>query len=297
MRISLCILLSLLCLSPFQSFAQPPNSRPATPPPDRSSVLLKKSAFETKQPLISEIFVDLLAYEYITSFFAPKGPLAFHRKKLGTFWRSHGSWRLLFAEALHLHFKKLSKEKGQFADELAVWERLSGQKIFLGSPKPERAKRNSVNPAFVRWVIAHLMPSPDQKVGAYKWQTVYDVMLRDYARKCVETYLHLHTKLDLKQEVKAYEKALALTDSKGGLSYLVKRFRSTLPQHKFWDPDGESTDGDYAHPPAVLLGLWMRRHLDGTAPILWEGLRHAMLQFDRDWFQKTLSSVSRSKQK
>ena len=134
------------------------------------------------------------------------------------------------------------------------------------------------NPAIIRWGIACLIPNPDMKVDGISCRRIYRKIFARFFRLLVESRRILTGRNQLDRESAAYLTAMK-TEDFNALRYLDGRFGTLLLKYM---PEKDNS----AFSPAMAFGFWIRRHIDGTDTLLWEGLRKFMRLYDREWLDK-----------
>lgn len=167
--------------------------------------------------------------------------------------------------------------------DLRPIERLSGLKIHRQRANSERSF-SRFNPAIVRWGHQNLIPDPQAKLLGQPCQEIYDKLFSRFFRLMVESRLHLQQKQSQRKEQAAYLKAMKRRRF-DGIDYLEKRFAGALPGY---DIDQNGTN----FTPAMAIGFWIRRGIDGTAGELWAGLSKLMQLYDGPWWQSRMQQVT-----
>lgn len=141
------------------------------------------------------------------------------------------------------------------------------------------------NPQIIKWGINNLYISPDTKIYGVKAQDIYNSSFKRYFRLTTESYLYLTKKKGLyKAEQNKYigEYNKTLKDEEYiffGPEYLDLRYNN-LSQFKNYN------DKNFTYTPGVAVGFWLRRGLDKTDKVVWEGLKKVMSNYDKEWFKK-----------
>ena len=128
----------------------------------------------------------------------------------------------------------------------------------------------SYNPTLIRWCVDQLLPSAELSVEGRPVSELYSAHFKGLFRRLEASYRYLHEQRDLKVERFEYMMA-RLEAGFDELSYLKRRFQgvSFSAEHK-----------ELSSQDAELLSFWLQRELDGTAPLLWGGLKLALRRFD-----------------
>jgi hypothetical protein len=161
-------------------------------------------------------------------------------------------------------------------------ERLSGLKIHRQRASSERSF-SRFNPAIVRWGHQNLIPDPQAGLLGQPCQKIYDRLFSRFFRLMVESRLYLQRKQSQRKEQAAYLKAMKRRRF-DGIDYLQKRFSGALPNYDI-DQDGTNFT------PAMAIGFWIRRGIDGTADELWTGLTKLMQLYDGSWWQARMQQL------
>ncbi|MEH0155087.1 hypothetical protein V6R21_13155 [Limibacter armeniacum] len=129
------------------------------------------------------------------------------------------------------------------------------------------------NPAFIKWGFRYLIPENADAES----QSLYEMYFKNWVRAYVQGYMYLHYNELFDSELKAYRSAIWHGELSGS-EYLHMRFKNN-----------ELTLGKNVSDTAPeILGFWLRRHNDDTAPIIWEEVRRKLELFDKFWFDQEI---------
>lgn len=137
---------------------------------------------------------------------------------------------------------------------------------------------NRWNPEFIKWGIANCIPDPDLKIGSVTCKEIYDKVFFRFFRILAETHRYLDRENRFAKEAAVYQEAMRVKKFEA-LAWLEARYGG-LFQHY-------TVDGAYGpFTPAMALGFWLRRELDGTRDLFRSGLDLFMHYYDREWHIK-----------
>lgn len=127
------------------------------------------------------------------------------------------------------------------------------------------------NPVFVHWLVDQIPASSPEN------QAAYDFSARELAR----AYYRVHAAMTPSIIKKEREKYLHVMDEKNpDWASFYERWSTFLgdAEHDWGgvDPNLQSAS----------VAWWLRRDIDGTAPIFFEGLTKLMKTYDADWLAK-----------
>ena len=130
------------------------------------------------------------------------------------------------------------------------------------------------NPDLIRWGITNLIPEPGTQIGGQSAQTLYQDIFRPFFRLMAETHLALTAGNKLAGEVAAYRSHFS-EPGWDGLAYLDDRYNDRFPLYR---------NGQQDFTPGMATGFWLRREIDGTRALLWQGLSQIMATYDPAWW-------------
>ncbi len=159
-------------------------------------------------------------------------------------------------------------------EDVMPWEKLAGMKVCLQKAL-SRFGFSKYNPDFLRWARENLIPDPQLEYGGVKFKKIYRTVFRRFFRLMMESAF-LVNGLDIPKETEEYRNA-ARNAKFDALDYLPRRFPEALSTFRV-DADGEKLT------PPMAIGFWLRRHMDGTAGELLDGLKAFMKAYDQDWY-------------
>ncbi|MBD3242698.1 MAG: hypothetical protein GF331_19055 [Chitinivibrionales bacterium] len=69
------------------------------------------------------------------------------------------------------------------------------------------------------------------------------------------------------------------------LTYLAKRYGpdGNIGGHLHSSYGVDDSNTDHPFTPPMAMGFWLRRGIDGTDSVLWDGLSELMTRYDSDW--------------
>ncbi|TNE48685.1 MAG: hypothetical protein EP343_14840 [Deltaproteobacteria bacterium] len=193
---------------------------------------------------------------------------------------SYGRLNKVFARLLAQRYGLQGSLRTKFLKKFSSYsvtalERISGIQMVLREEQYNpHARFPMYNPRFIRWAVNNIIPSNNLWFGNQSYRFLYNAMFQRLVRLMTESYLILHNKMNLKHEIALYMNA----EKKGQTrDHLQQRYQKKRPAYAM-------KHGHFmVH---VAFGFWMRRHLDQTAPPLWNGLQKLLRLFDKRWYQK-----------
>ncbi|MEM7655458.1 MAG: hypothetical protein AAF399_04960 [Bacteroidota bacterium] len=236
---------------------------------------------------LSRLYSDGLmnCYPYMFSELVPG--LEVHDQQLGLFLGGLKGMLLYsgLPEAVVGHLRAKGVNPGTNANDfydIHKYEQLAGGKqAFQGGEQifesfgMSGSAFHAYRPEIVRWGYENLIPDPSSQIAGMRAQDLYQQVFARFFRLLAESYVWLE-KHQGKAEEQRYQQQF---DQVGfdGLAYLEERFADKLPLY-------ETNDAAESFTPAVAIGFWLRRGLDGSQADFWEGLSRVMLQYDQQWF-------------
>ena len=159
--------------------------------------------------------------------------------------------------------------------------RTFGKAVFLDGPHTPDALRldarldfGRYNPDFVRWLVETAMPAASDPGFRERTQAVYDRFLRPLARTVYTVHEHLFADPAFLKREKA--------------TLLRKMADRTLePYHyeKYYDFANIEAGPHDANVVKTTVAFWIRRSIDGTEPIFFDGLRKLILTYDSGYLE------------
>lgn len=148
---------------------------------------------------------------------------------------------------------------------------LAGVPVTLVNPS---LPFDTVNPEIIAWARARLLPSGEESIDGVPVQLAYDRVFSRFFRLMGESLFYVldSTSIDVEADVYIQDVQLGHID---GIEWLERRW-AAIPAH------GGSWDGTTLTAP-MAAGFWMRRHLDGSLPACWHGLRDVFERYDPAW--------------
>ena len=245
-----------------------PAGRPAPRPPASPSAPGSAPAPETLEALAACWFEGPYEYMFDGSVAVGVGNGSFGMMMAGV----RG---MLYYSHLNGCAGRLTGRPPRSYSDPSPFEALSGLPVAAAAPSSERAFTH-YNRDIVAWGRRHLLPDPAMPVLGTPAQTVYDGVFSRFFRLMTEAYLHLASRGIVQREMDAYMQAAA-GPGFDGLDWLEARYGGTLSGY------GAHGDGT-AMTPAMAIGFWLRRGVDGTSDELWLGLQDLVRRFDGAWF-------------
>lgn len=179
------------------------------------------------------------------------------------------------------------------APTLAWLTRAWGEGIFTEGPHQpgnldlsNRTSFGRYNPEFVRFLVDHLVPAATDPTFREKTQATYDQYVRPLAKIFLATYDKLEANPACRdREIDRYR---ALLDGDGVPEMDYERYFFFMNASFCANPDG---DFDYFHKRGfdggfsgnvvkTCTAFWIRRNLDGTAPLFYEGLKKLIAAYE-----------------
>ena len=136
------------------------------------------------------------------------------------------------------------------------------------------------DPAVIDWALRALVPHPSQPFAGRSFQHVYDATFFRVVRLHALAYIELNTNLSLEREGKAYLQAMAKEPDFYGVEWLNRRYPGVLSNAYPLDEDGTLLTAP------MVMGFWLRRHLDGTETSLVTALGVVLRAYDPDFVRR-----------
>jgi hypothetical protein len=161
---------------------------------------------------------------------------------------------------------------------LSALQAMSPPAIYLSGPHDAKQwnahseQFAHYNPAFIQWLSDSLLPASRDTPLRIATQPAYDRHVRRFARMQAVTWRALNDRPALRDEILA--RYAGLQSGRG--EYLLKALQ---PLADALDPVDEGEPADVTQ----AAGFWIRRMLDGTAPLFDRALRHALDCYDPDF--------------
>jgi hypothetical protein len=130
------------------------------------------------------------------------------------------------------------------------------------------------SPAMIDWAASHLIPPPGLAYRGGTFRDAYEQTFFRAVRLHALAYRTLTTAHDLDTEAAAYKVAMATEPDFDGITWLEGRYSGVLSAVY------PLSAGDTMLTPPAAMGFWLRRHLDGTAPLLSKHLDALLRQYD-----------------
>lgn len=179
-------------------------------------------------------------------------------------------------------------------DSTLAWlTRAWGKGIFVDGPHQpgnldleNTASFGHYNPEFVRFLVDHLVPAASDPAFREKTQATYDKYVRPLAKIFVATY----DKLEANPECRAHEvdRYRAFLDAGKVPVMDYERYFFFMNKDFCSNPDGgfdyfnnRGFDGGYdGNVVKTCTAFWIRRTVDGTAAIFYEGLKKLIATYE-----------------
>ena len=171
-----------------------------------------------------------------------------------------------------------------------------GIPLFLkvSKNKWEHSKEfNHVNPEFIKWIEANVIPDPTDLIGGFSAKEIYHFVFEHFFRIHFAALQYLKQN-NLEKQAILYHEAINSpnnTNREFILSYLNTNYNNKIPNiysEKITHPDEYITTLDYD----VACGFWLRRQLDGSAKIIAKTLFDFMANYDKEWIDNYSISES-----
>ncbi len=163
-------------------------------------------------------------------------------------------------------------------DEYASLSRMAGAAFRTGTVGQGWDRSfGRYDPAVIEWALKTLVPHPSRKLGDRTFQDVYDESFFRVVRLHLLAYAALRTEYDLDAEAAAYVAAMTDEPDFYGVEWLENRYAGALA-----DAYPLAWDGTSLTAPMVL-GFWLRRHVDGTEATLVRGMDMIVRAYDPAW--------------
>ncbi|MFT5681202.1 MAG: hypothetical protein ACI8RZ_002108 [Myxococcota bacterium] len=130
------------------------------------------------------------------------------------------------------------------------------------------------SPAMIDWAANNLIPPPEMTYRDGTFRDAYEQTFFRAVRLHALAYRALTTTHDLDTEAAAYKVAMTTEPDFDGIMWLGGRYSGVLSAvYPLYADDTMLT-------PPTAMGFWLRRHLDGTAPLLSKHLDTLLRQYD-----------------
>lgn len=163
---------------------------------------------------------------------------------------------------------------GRWKDEKQGWRALAKglpYPLFQALSDEENGTRpfKYYHPRLIQWATEQLIPPADLTVMGIKASELYDLLLKPTIDQLVATYLILHQD-PARRSHERFEFMMALMSKQNPTQGLKVRFQKEL----------QVLQTQNLRNPERGLAFWLRREIDGSAPILWGALRLILHRFD-----------------
>ncbi len=136
------------------------------------------------------------------------------------------------------------------------------------------------DPAVIDWAVQTLVPSPRTPFMGETFQQSYDRTFFRVVRLHALTYALLRVRYDLDVEAAAYLEAMENDPDFDGIYWLEARYGGALDGAWPLPMDGTNLTGE------MVMGFWLRRHVDGTEQALVDGLGVVLHAYDADFLDE-----------
>ena len=151
-----------------------------------------------------------------------------------------------------------------------------------------------MNPEFIRWAGANVIPEPQEEVFGLTAQQLYDGIFQRYFRLMAKSFLYLEKNELFASEWEAYSKIFSKDREtyQHALTWFENRY-SGIPELAELDRYADGT----AWTGGMSIGWWLRRHADGSSQACWEVLQAAMEKYDGEWITQAGQMLSAAERK
>ncbi len=161
-------------------------------------------------------------------------------------------------------------------------EKLSGIKCFLKTPGKDGVEFSYLNPEIIDWGYNNMLPDPNLKVQEYTCKKIYQTVFSRFFRMMTEAYVFANMDNDIMTLREGYVNEMYRDDYQG-LNSQEEMYDGALSDYKI-DKDGTQMT------PAMAIGFWVRRDIDGTSLKLWNTMKKFMKRYDKKWFKNYMSN-------
>ena len=152
------------------------------------------------------------------------------------------------------------------------------------------------NPAFVRWFVDNAVPASQNEQLRFATQPAYD----EYVRELAHTYFAVHEKMQANPKWVKRERDLYLRtmDEKNpNWAAFYDKFSSFLGANGLAARAGGTFGFDWGgYDPnlqSAAVAFWLRRDVDKTAPLFFEGLTKLLKTYDAAWLAHPTKAADR----
>jgi hypothetical protein len=247
----------------------------------------------------SQIYTTLLQQASLYNFYGSGkvGSISIGSKKLS--WYAYGLYEIMYDMKL---FQIIAKKLGiysEFPTEQIV-KKISG--ISLEQKHQEHEVKRPflfINPKFVEWASDQLVPNPNEMIMGYKAKLIYQYIFKHSVHLFTRAYLYLQKNHKMKTYQLDYSLAMMTPKFNGG-RYLNTKYAAiskTISKtiNKTINKTVLKTKlKTYGYTPTMAIGFWLRRGIDGSAPIIWAALKAFLKRFDPQLSQEVNQEVNES---
>lgn len=252
---------------------------------------IDQTAFSTAY---DTLYLNALSNHHYSYLFEPTfRSLKFSNNQLGTFVGGMKGLVLYsgLKRAILQHNKRNGLKHTEYEDfySLNNFNQLLPEPLFtnrdsiaetFGFVEKDKQGFSNYNKKMVKHLHEHFIPKANDSINNYQYQTIYDVIFKRFGRNLTSAYIYLK-KTGFRKETKAYKEKLDSIDF-NCLEYLRNKY-------KMVEPAIEPTYSFTEMTPAIAIGFWLRRNMDGSRKEFWKGLSKIMYQYDRKWLIDNLN--------
>ncbi len=162
---------------------------------------------------------------------------------------------------------------------LSVLSRMAGMPVFQSGPHSgdrlnldARFSFGRYNPEFVRWLAENAIPAAGDAAFRKRTQPLYDRFAAPLARTCFV----VHEALAADPGYLAREKAAYMEG-------MVEGSLTPLFYERYWDFKGLHESGYDGNVVKSVVAFWIRREIDATRPLFFQGLTKLLETYDADF--------------
>ena len=135
-----------------------------------------------------------------------------------------------------------------------------------------------LEPGALRWAAEHLLPAPDTKIRGLPAKKIYRCAFQRLARAYVAIYLDL-AKRGLRTEADRFRHDV-LEGGQSALEWAADRYQDdeTYGIGEYWNNSSDAV--------ASIRTFWLRRQVDGTAPVVLSVLMDVFRKYDPEFARR-----------
>ncbi len=180
---------------------------------------------------------------------------------------------IVFYGGLHRAFKKVFDLSSDAYESVEI---LSGIECFSQTVENDNTKFNYLNPEIVKWLYIQI-PDKNLKIRNYTCKEIYQTIFSRLFRMHVKAYYYVNYDNNKDKIIEQYQQVMYVDDY--NLNKLEDLYDGALPEFDTYR-DGTNLT------PAMAIGFWVRREIDGSADELWKYLKKFMRKYDKKWFKE-----------